>query len=88
MENHPPIVAKFPNIRNVLCYLPLGWRDVGEVTDERLVIGNEVVFDDLESLKGALATEVTEEAIADSEQFESFGYSSHHAMHREMVYRK
>jgi len=88
MENHPPIVARFPNIRNVLCYLPLGWRDMGEVTDESLVIGNEVVFDDLASLKGALATEITEEAIADSQRFESFGYSSHHAMHREMVYRK
>lgn len=87
-ENHPPIVAKFPNIRNVLCYLPLGWHDMGEVSDERLVIGNEVVFDDLDSLTVAFATEVTEEALAHTEHFGSFGYCSHHAMHRELVYRK
>lgn len=87
-ENHPPILAKFPNIRNVLCYLPLGWETAGELTDETILIGNEVVFDDLESFKAALDTDVLHEAMADADQFDPYGYSSHHAMHREMVYQK
>jgi len=86
MENHPPILAKFPNIRNVLCYLPPGG-ETGAISDERLVIGNEVVFDDLASLQAALDSEVLQMAIADREGFASYGYSSHHAMHRELVYR-
>lgn len=88
-KNHPPILAKFPNIRNVLCYLPLGWRDSGQVTDNSLIMGNEVVFDDLASLKAALATtEVLEAAKADSAQFQEYGYSTHHAMHREVIYQR
>ena len=87
MKNHPPILAKFPKIRNVLCYLPVDGNS-GEITDQSLVIGNEVVFDDLESFKDALASEVLQEAKADGEQFASYGYSSHHAMHREFVYER
>ena len=86
MNNHPPILAKFPNIRNVLCYLPLDWGNMGEVKDDRLVIGNEVVFDDLKTFKEALESDILEEAQADNAKFESYGYSSHHAMHREIVY--
>ncbi|NKB37270.1 MAG: hypothetical protein GKR93_08880 [Gammaproteobacteria bacterium] len=88
-KNHPPILSKFPNIRNVLCYLPLGWRESGEVTDKRLIIGNEVVFDDLASLKAALATEdVLAAAKEDSSHFQEYGYSTHHAMHREFAYQR
>ena len=88
-KNHPPIIAKFPNIRNVLCYLPLSWRESGEVNDKSLIIGNEVVFDDLASLKAALAvTEVLDAAKEDSSHFQEFGYSTHHAMHREFAYQR
>ncbi len=88
-KNHPPILSRFPNIRNVLCYLPLGWRESGEVTDKSLIIGNEVVFDDLASLKAALATkEVLDAATEDSSHFQKYGYSTHHAMHREFVYQR
>lgn len=87
-ENHPPILAKFPAIRNVLCYLPLGWKDSKGITDDRLVIGNEVVFDDLDALKHSMTTPILDEAMADSEQFKAYGYSTHHAMHREMIYSR
>ena len=87
-KNHPPILAKFEGIRNVLCYLPLDWESSTEVSDASLLIGNEVVFDDLASFKYALSTDVLEEAMADSKLFQEFGYNSHHAMHREKVYSK
>ncbi len=88
IDSHPPIMSKFPGIRNVLCYLPLDWRTMDEVKDERMIIGNEVVFDDLESFKKALASDVFIELEADAEKFEPWGYSTHHAMHREMVYSR
>lgn len=87
-DNHPPILARFPKIRNVLCYLPMNWRTTGAINDESLVIGNEVVFDDLASFKAALESEVLQEAMADGELFASYGYSSHHAMRRELVYKR
>ncbi len=86
--NHPPILAKFEGIRNVLCYLPMNWRTSGEVVDESLIIGNEVVFDDLATFKAALATEVLEEAMEDTKHFQNFGYSTHHTMHRKRVYTR
>ncbi len=86
--HHPPILSKFPGIRNVLCYLPLNWRGSGEVLDDRLIIGNEVVFDDLDALKRALESDVLAEAQADSKHFKAFGESTHHAMHRERVYSR
>ncbi len=87
-ENHPQILARFPAIRNVLCYLPLGWRESGAIENDGLVIGNEVVFDDLDALKHSMTTPVQEEALEDSYQFQDFGYSTHHAMHRELVYSR
>jgi hypothetical protein len=88
INHHPQIAANFPGIRNVLCYLPIGWRDRDEVTDDSLVIGNEVVFDDLESFRKALASDVYAEMGADGKKFEPSGYSSHFAMHREMVFSR
>jgi len=87
-DKHPPLLAKFPAIRNVLCYLPLGWKSAGALTDDTIVIGNEVVFDDLAGLKVALASPQADEIMADVEHFPAWGYSSHHAMHRELVYRR
>jgi len=86
--HHPPILGKFPGIRNVLCYLPLDWRATGEVADDRLIIGNEVVFDDLNALNRALASDVLAEAQADGRHFQAFGESTHHALHRVRVYTR
>jgi uncharacterized protein (TIGR02118 family) len=87
-EMHPPLLAKFPAIRNVLCYLPLGWADNSEISDDAIVIGNEVVFDDLAGLNAALASPASDAVMTDSENFPSWGYSSHHAMHRELIYAR
>jgi hypothetical protein len=87
-KNHPPLLAKFPNVRNVLCYLPLGWREGGKITDASLIHGNEVVFDTLEDFKAATKTDAMDAVMADSELFKPFGYNSHHPMHRKLVYQR
>jgi len=86
--NHPPLLAEFPGIRNVLCYLPLGWRDTQEITDSSVIIGNEVVFDDLDSLNRALASDALGPVMADSEKFASYGVSTHYVMQRELIYQR
>jgi len=86
--NHPPLLAKFPNIRNVLCYLPLNWRSMKEITDAQLFLGNEVVFDDVDALNQAMASDAMPAVMADGEQFAPFGHSTHHAMQRQRVYTR
>jgi uncharacterized protein (TIGR02118 family) len=85
-DNHPPILATFPGIRNVLCYLPLDWRSTKEVADSSVILGNEVVFDDLDALNRALESDVMPRLRADGRRFAEFGYNTHHAMRRERVY--
>ena len=85
---HPPLLAKFPKVRNVLCYLPLDASERGELTDGSLIIGNEVVFESLEDFKAATKTPVMKEVMADSDLFKPYGYSSHHAMYRKLVYQR
>ena len=86
--NHPPLLAKFPKIRNVLCYLPMGWRERGKLEDETLILGNEAVFDSLEDFLASAKTPVMDEVMADADMFKPFGYSSHHAMYRKLVYQR
>lgn len=86
VDNHPPILARFPGIRNVLCYLPTGWQTQGPVRDSRLILGNEVVFDDLGALNRALESDVLALLIADGKRFPEFGSNSHHAMRRERIH--
>ncbi|MFT7265658.1 MAG: hypothetical protein ACI9A2_003745, partial [Halioglobus sp.] len=85
-KNHPPLLAKFPDIRNVLCYLPMDYEQAGNIGDDSLVIGNEVVFDNLDALNAALASDAMPALSDDSKNFAKYGYSTHHAMYREAVY--
>ena len=85
-ENHPPILATFPGIRNVLCYLPLDWRSTRQVAESGMILGNEVVFDDLDALNRALESDVMPVLKADGKLFAEFGFNTHFAMHREQVY--
>ena len=59
-----------------------------EIKVEQMFVGNEVVFDDLQSFKQALASDVFTELRADGQNFMEWGYSSHHSMHREKVYSR
>ena len=87
-NHHPQIMSKFPGVRNTICYFPLDWKSMNKIDDERLIIGNEVVFDDLDSFKAALATDIFTELRLDGENFEDWGYSTHHSMHRQRVYAR
>jgi hypothetical protein len=89
-DSHPRILSQFPGIRNVLCYLPIGWQKPGEVTDSRMIIGNEVVFDNLPALNKALASPVLEMVLEDGRRLAkiNIGDGTHHAMDRKLVYKR
>lgn len=80
--NHPPILARFPDIRNVICYVPLVLPST-DIPHSEILLGNEVVFDDLAHLNVALRSDVLVSLRADSANFPPFGRSTHHAMVRE-----
>ena len=86
--HHPPLLARFPGIRNVLCYLSTGIELPGGLQPSGAFFGNEVVFDDLDSLNRALASEVLPLLKADGKRFAPFGHSSHHAMLRRSVHAR
>ncbi len=81
VANHPPILARFPDVRNVLCYLPID-ADFGDFSAARVALGNEVVFDDLAALNTALSSNVLADLREDSQNFPPFGRVCHHAMIR------
>jgi hypothetical protein len=81
IANHPPILARFPDVRNVFCYLPIDI-ELGDLPASKVALGNEVVFDDLAALNTALSSSVLADLREDSKNFPRFGRSSHHAMIR------
>ncbi len=87
-RNHPPLLARFPGIRNVLCYLPVSLKLPEALTASGAFLGNEVVFDSLDALNTALASDVLELVKADGRRFASFGHNTHHAMERATVFRR
>lgn len=84
--NHPLLLARFPGIRNVLCYEPAGVRLPEGVSDSGAFFGNEVVFDDLGALKRALDSDVLAELMAEGRTFPPYGHCRHHAMRRRRLY--
>ena len=82
--NHPPILGRLPNVRNVCCYLPEKLRDF-ELPHSEVRFINEVVFDDVGNLNAALQSDVIGLLKADSARFPPYGHSTHHAMRRETL---
>lgn len=80
-RNHPPILGRLPEIRNVACYLPESF-DASNLPRSEIILVNEVVFDDIAGLNTALASDVVGLLKADSARFPPFGHSTHHAMRR------
>ena len=87
-QNHPPLLALFPGIRNILCYLPVSVQLKGGLKSSGAFLGNEVVFDDLDALAEALGSDVIAEVMEDAKTFPPFGSSTHYAMVRERVYTR
>ncbi len=85
--HHPPVLGKFPRIRNVMCYLPIAWRDPTPIARADYLLGNEVVFDSLDDLNAALKSEVRHELRADYKTFPAFhGANTHYAMRRQRLF--
>ncbi|MCH9671923.1 MAG: EthD family reductase [Gammaproteobacteria bacterium] len=86
VNSHPPILGRLPKVRNVLCYLPVTIPTIDGVAPAQCMLGNEVVFDSLDDLNAALASEVRDELRNDFHTFPPFsGRNTHYAMDRERV---
>ncbi len=85
VDNHPAIEAKFPGIRNIMCYIPVKWTDPTPIAPANYLLGNEVVFDSVAALEAALASEVRHEMRADFKNFPKFNGNTHYAMQRKRL---
>ena len=85
-SHHPIIEKRFPRITNIMCYLPIKWRDPTGLPFLGYMLGNEVVFESVEDMGYALNSPVIEEMSADFEQFPTFqGCHTHYPMRRRRV---
>ncbi|MBT3788883.1 MAG: hypothetical protein HN725_00610 [Alphaproteobacteria bacterium] len=87
VSHHPQVEAKFPNIRNIYCYLPVPWQNPTTVPVEDCMIGNEVVFDSLDGFNAAMKSDVRLLMREDFARFPPFsGPTTHFAMLRKRVF--
>lgn len=87
VDHHPPIMAHFPRIRNILCYSPVKWSDPNPVAPSNSFLGNELVFDSINDLNAALSSDVRHDLRADYRQFPAHeGKVTHHAMRRRVLF--
>ncbi len=84
VANHLPVLSKLPEIRNIFAYLPVPWRNSG-LPESEVVLGNEVVFDDVDALVASFKSEAISEVRKDSSRFPPFGHSTHHTLQRRTV---
>jgi len=90
IATHPLTQAKLPDIRSIMCYLPLD--DVRARDPDRVgcrlqcadyMIGNEVVFDHIAAFNAAMASPARHELRAHYHAFPRFtGANTHHPMTR------
>ena len=83
LEHHPALLGQFARIRNVLCYRPLTWQNHTGLAESDCMFGNEVVFDSLDDLDAALASEHRQHMRKDYDVFRDWaGPNTHFAMTR------
>ena len=86
LADHPPILGKLPEIRSVLCYLPLDSAAAAVLPPADYMLGNEVAFDSPEAFNAAMASPVRHELRAHFRRFPKFsGKNTHHPMMRRRV---
>jgi uncharacterized protein (TIGR02118 family) len=82
-DHHPPIIGRFPRIRNFVGYLPVGWINYSALARANYLVGGDLVFDSVADLQTALASPVRPELSKDSENFPKYrGPNMHYTMHR------
>ena len=90
LATHPVTQARLPGIRSIMCYLPLDdiaasslSHGIGGLKSANYMIGNEVVFDDIETFNAAMASPVRQELRAHYHEFPRFtGANTHYPMAR------
>jgi uncharacterized protein (TIGR02118 family) len=86
VADHPPILGKLPEIRSVLCYLPVGAGASGILPPADYMIGNEVAFDSPDAFNAAMASPVRQELRAHFKSFPPFtGKNTHYPMMRRQL---
>jgi hypothetical protein len=81
IAHHPPIMARFPGIRQVEIYSRLDWCGFLPFTRADFMQRNKVVFDSPEALTAALNSPVRHEMRADFKEFPAFsGGNTHYPM--------
>jgi uncharacterized protein (TIGR02118 family) len=88
LADHPPLLAKLPEIRSVLCYLPLDALATPVLPTSNVMIGNEVAFDTPEAFNAAMASPVRAELRAHFRTFPRFtGRNTHYPMMRRRLHQ-
>jgi hypothetical protein len=90
LATHPATEARLPGIRSIMCYLPLDEVHASDLHGARIdippadyMIGNEVVFDDIEAFNAAMVSPVRHELRTHYRAFPRFtGANTHYAMIR------
>jgi uncharacterized protein (TIGR02118 family) len=83
LADHPPVLARFPWIRSILCYLPVRVATPEVLPPVDYIIGNEVAFDSLDAFNAAMASPVRKELRAHFHKFPPFsGRNTHFPMLR------
>jgi uncharacterized protein (TIGR02118 family) len=83
LTNHPPLLARLPDVRNVICYLPVHGISLAGLPSADYMLGNEVVFDTIEAFNAAMASEQRRALRADFARFPRFiGPNTHYPMNR------
>jgi uncharacterized protein (TIGR02118 family) len=87
LADHPPLLAKLPKIRSVLCYLPLDALATPALPAADVMIGNEVAFDSPEAFNVAMTSPVRAELRAHFHTFPKFtGRTTHFPMMRQRLH--
>lgn len=87
LDGHPPLLGRLPGIRNVMCYVPLRWRHPQGLPAADYMLGNEVVFDDIDGFNIAMASPVRHELRHHYRAFPPFsGRNTHFAMERTRLF--
>jgi hypothetical protein len=86
IADHPPILGKLPEIRSVLCYLPIEQTAAAVLPPADYMVGNEVVFDTPEAFNAAMASPVRFDLRAHFRNFPKFtGKNTHFPMMRRQM---
>ena len=88
IAGHPPLLARLPGIRSVLCYLPLDALATPALPTANVMIGNEVAFDSPEAFNVAMASPLRAEMRAHFHSFPKFtGRNTHYPMMRRRLHQ-